>query len=375
MELTQISFCKGTAYNIKNNRQKSEIIESIQKKYKLSINDLSFLNYGDKLLKSICQYPHLMSTLTCGNKYWLYLTKLKNENYSIFIDKKIITGHKFPKMIIVNMRFDDVMFSDTLFDGELIKDKRGNWEFIIEKLLVNKRKSMYQKNIIENIKNMYSILKNNYTFDTYLQICKLSIKKYFGYNQIDEFTKKFIPSCSYKITGINFHPIIARKKSINFYFKNIYRQNRPINNIEFLNYNDSLQNSIKEEKRLLDEVKEIENKPEVYDDGEILDALLGNIDDDDIENDTLFTFNMKSTDLPNIFVLSCIKNNDLHKHSIARIDTIECAEFANELFNKRNEVLVECGYCPDFKKWIPYEISNKQISSYKDIENYTNKFK
>ena len=374
MELTKISFCKGSAYNIKNNRQKSDILQSIQKKYKLSINDLSFLNYGDKLIKNMCRYPHLMSTITFGNKYWLYLTKIKNENYSIFIDKKILEGHKFPKMIIINTRFDDHIFKDTLFNGELIKDRKGNWEFIIDKLLVNKGKTMYQKTILENIREMYSIFKNNYVFDANIQTCRLSIKKYFGYDKIDELTKNFIPSCSYKIAGINFHPIIARKKSINFYFKNIYRQNNHSEYLRFLDYNKSLENSIKEEKRLLAEVKEIENKPEIYDDAEILSALLDNINDEYNENDKQFTFSMKAVNLPNIFILSCIKNNDLQKHSIARIDTIECAEYANNLFEKRKEVLVDCEYCPEFKKWIPNEISNNQISSFRDIENYAKKF-
>ena len=121
MEISEISFCNGKGFNIKNNREKSDILKDIYNKYNVIINNNdNTLTYNDKLLSNLKRYNYLVSTITQGNLYYLYLTKIGNENYSIFLDSKVNENYKFPKLILVNIRFHEDLFSDTLFKGDLI---------------------------------------------------------------------------------------------------------------------------------------------------------------------------------------------------------------------------------------------------------------
>ena len=131
METSEIVFCNGVGNNIKNNRQKSDILKFLFDKFELSIDKPIDYNYSDKLLSQLTKMDYLITTITQGNKYWLYLTTIKNEPVSIFIDKKINEGHRFPKMVIINYRFHQDLYTNTLFTGELIKDRNNNWSFII----------------------------------------------------------------------------------------------------------------------------------------------------------------------------------------------------------------------------------------------------
>ena len=40
------------------------------------------------------------------------------------------------RIISVNYRFDDELFDNTLFDGELLRDRDENWLYIINNLIL-----------------------------------------------------------------------------------------------------------------------------------------------------------------------------------------------------------------------------------------------
>ena len=65
--------------------------------------------------------PHLISVKTVGTNYF-FLTKINNINCCFYIDRKIKQGYTCPRIISVKYLFDDCVFDDTLFDGELVKD-------------------------------------------------------------------------------------------------------------------------------------------------------------------------------------------------------------------------------------------------------------
>ena len=63
-------------------------------------------------------------------------------------------------MVSVMYRFDDQLFSNTLFDGELLRDHENNWLFIINNLILYKGELMKNRNIIKKlIRSMKFYLK------------------------------------------------------------------------------------------------------------------------------------------------------------------------------------------------------------------------
>lgn len=58
-----------------------------------------------------------------GNMYYLYLTKYNYSNVCFLIDTKIQNDNKYPKIVVIYLGFKDNLFNDTLFLGEMIKDK------------------------------------------------------------------------------------------------------------------------------------------------------------------------------------------------------------------------------------------------------------
>ena len=120
METSIIDFCSSRGYNIKNDRFKSDILKNLYNKYQIDINYNNEVSFTNKDLNNLNKFNHYISVLTSGNKYFLYLTKIKNECYSILIDRKLAKNHKFPKMIIINFRFKEELYNNTLFETELI---------------------------------------------------------------------------------------------------------------------------------------------------------------------------------------------------------------------------------------------------------------
>ena len=380
MQVSEIKFCNSMGHNLKNDREKSDILDILINDYNINFNDNSLI-YSDKILNFILKYEHLVSTITNGNKYWLYLTKFKNTNYSILIDKKIQKGHRFPKMVIVNYRFDNKLYSDTLFSGELIKDNNNNWHFLLENIVVHQGKKINKKSLIDRIKLIYTILNNSFINDDNLQICTIGVKRLFTYDQLDNMIDNFIKNCSYKILGISFIPISSMDRNINFLFRKTNNDTRQLN-IELLNTNNSLKESKNDAKKLLKNAKDIiihsnSNSNSNSDSCDLLLNMLKNELYDDYCDDEIFTFIINKSKFHNIFLLFIKKGLKKYiKHSIARIDTIECAEMVNGLLknNNSNDIFVDCIFCIKFKKWIPINKSKfKKTCSLSSLEKYLKK--
>ena len=63
MDLSEIDFCNGVGYNLKNIRHKSNLLKSLKTKFNITIqnNDIQFSN---KQLFSLKKYNYLLSVLT-----------------------------------------------------------------------------------------------------------------------------------------------------------------------------------------------------------------------------------------------------------------------------------------------------------------------
>ena len=203
-QTSKISFCGKQVCNIVQDDFKQELLDKLQKNYYVSIKDKNFYIINSRNIKYIEKNPHILSVKSSGSLYYLFLTKVNDENFCFFIDKKIKDGHNYPRIISINYRFDDNLFNDTLFDGELLRDKDENWLYIINNLVLFKGTLMKDKHINHKINQVYNILSNNYRRDPFLEVCPLYVKRLFANHEFDYIIKTYIPSLNYNCRGLYF---------------------------------------------------------------------------------------------------------------------------------------------------------------------------
>ena len=196
-----------------NNKKIPQISSStVRSDIKKLINNIGTFNLTGKYYTflnrkniNVLKELNLIASLsTFGKKYVLFMISYKNKDYNIFINKKN------EEMLMVNIRFDNSENSDvsqlykgTLFDGELVKNSKGEWIYFINDI------SYYQGiNIITDDFNMRqslidNILKNNYKHYPN-NTCIIEQKRYYGLEYIEDLVNTLIPSINYKCSGLYF---------------------------------------------------------------------------------------------------------------------------------------------------------------------------
>ena len=126
--LSNISFCDKQCSNVNDNKVKEQIISCVQDKYKFEIISKLYVSINPHMMRNISYHNHILSTLTNGNNYLLFLTKIEGVNCCFYIDRKLKNGYSYPKIHCVKYRFDEQLFEkDTIFTGELIRDVNRSW--------------------------------------------------------------------------------------------------------------------------------------------------------------------------------------------------------------------------------------------------------
>ena len=123
METSEISFCDKTSLNINSDITKDEIINLLEN-FNIFIKKKKAFILNEKTLDNLVKNDHYISIRTKGNSYLLFMIKLNNINYCLFVDKKINENYIYPRIITTKYRFNDDIFYGTVFDGELIKKKK-----------------------------------------------------------------------------------------------------------------------------------------------------------------------------------------------------------------------------------------------------------
>ena len=361
MEISQISFCNKIGYNITNDREKQVIYEKYIEKYDIMLNSFNKLYYSDKFLTVFKKYPYLLSLESAGNKYYLLLTTINNDHYSIFIDTKTTKTHTYPKMIIVPFRFEESLYTDTIIEGSLIRDKHKQWTFLFEDLLVLKGKKI-NKNIIEKYTLLHSILDNQYIEDKDIQVCPIHVKRLFTFDEIDTIFSTFIHSLDYNINGLVFHPVQHANKDIIFYF-NLSKHTKH-NQRSVMNYEKPKKQT------------HIANRTNTTNTPKTPIQTTSSIKKTNTHTHTngLATFIIKpskQTDyIYNLYAMN--SEGKIKKYSVARIDTIDKKTFIEKNIQAcTKHLFVTCSYSKEFKKWVPQKISTQdKLSRMSDAQKY-----
>ena len=370
-----ISFCSKRAFNILDETLKQEILTKLHKNYYITIKDKNFYILNSKNIKYIEKNPHILSVKSIGSLYYLFLTIIDGRKYCLFIDKKIKEGHKFPRIISVIYRFDDSIFQDTVFDGELLRDEDDNWLYIINNLVLYKGELYKNKNIVQKLGKVYQILTDEYKKDDYIEICPLYVKRLFGYHEWDYIINTYIPNLKYKTRGLYFEGIrnlnnhlylFQRNKSFNkissssdgsiSITKNTYSNNSNTNN---KNSNTYSNNSNTNNKNSNSNINKSRNTNYIK------------VDEEELQKRTYMTFIMRKTDTSDIYNLYCSNNDDLKKYGIALIDGLKTSKKIRKLFqNDKDNLQMKCKYDNKKEKWIPIDLSDDKIDDYNVICKY-----
>ena len=212
-----INFASRTALNIKSNEVKKEILDEIENLTHVKIIQKHFERFDKNSFNKLNSQPHLVSLRTNGNPYYCYLTKYNFINQCIFIDKKIQSGYFVPRMIITKLEFDDDLFENTLLDGEMLKNEKGEWIFIINDIILYKNEYLDKINFLKRLLIIHNIMNNQFRKDKN-DICHFQIKKYVQYTNIKNLVENILPKLNYSCRGIYFKSLYLKFKDILYNF-------------------------------------------------------------------------------------------------------------------------------------------------------------
>jgi hypothetical protein len=338
--LSTISFCDKECYNLNQNTTKDKLIRYIECKYPIKIIDKQYVIINPRILYNISKHEHIITTLTNGNPYLLFLTIIDNVKWCIFIDRKLKNGYTYPKIHCTQYDFADELFKrETILNGELVRDVNRHWKFIIGDILVYKGDYITKKkNFLTRIELIHNIFKNEYKKNNDIEICPMQIKRLFQYSDINELFEQFIPDLSYTCKGLVFNTM----------------------NTRFTNYAWILP---KEQqirvRKMNDEEAELgfvvdANKTFVEPHDVFSSNMISTISDSQYINKTKNEVKkLKKSAIPDIYELVGEDNE------IAYIPNYKISSMLYNYFNSNNDkidVEVNCVYHNYFNRWIPIEI-------------------
>jgi hypothetical protein len=341
--LSTISFCDKECYNLNQNTTKDKLIRYIEGKYPIKIIDKQFVIINPRILYNISKHEHIITTLTNGNPYLLFLTVIDDVKWCIFIDRKLKNGYTYPKIHCTQYDFADELFKrETVFNGELVRDVNRHWKFIIGDILVYKGEYLKKKkNFLSRIELLHSILDKEYRKNNDIEICPLQIKRLFQYSQIAELFDNFMPDLSYTCRGLVFNTMNPRFTNYAW----ILPKEQQIR-VRTMNDEEAELGFVVDANKTFVKARDVfsANMTATIPDSRYIDKMTTSIK------------TLKKSAVPDIYEL--VGDTDLD-NDIAYIPNYKISSMLYNYFKKHEEkinVEVNCIYHNYFKRWIPVEI-------------------
>lgn len=208
--MNKINFCNKIVYENQN----------ISKKIIQKLNKLNIFEKNKKILITEIPEGDYLVSLKVGRKFLLFITTIFNKKFSFLIDVKN------KNVLMCRFRFNDELYTDTLFSGEITKNIKNQWTFYISDLILLEKKNQRNENISTKIEKIYDILKNRYIYDEFLNIINLEIIPFFFKDYIEKI------NLDTKIYFLSDNTIEIKKMKITS--KKIFQKNIENNIKEFL---------------------------------------------------------------------------------------------------------------------------------------------
>ena len=370
-----ISLGNSVVDHLEDDDAKDQILRQLYNDYQIYVTDKNYIVFKANLLRSL-QSPHVLTVKTAGNPYWLYITKFGANPVIYLIDKKIKTGYRYPRILLVRYRFSSEI-SETLLDGELLKTFNNEWVFVLNDIHCWKGKLVTRTcHIIKRYHIIHQLLRDHYQPDLALEPCPLQVKTLFQVQQFDDVVNNFVPMLPYPSQGVLFHPLQPKRPSILYPFTPFYKQQI------WNTTNKSLQ--ILPDPKAKSAVVDLDPSSRAGESGQIdiiqeLYRMENNLTQK--RSQVYVDFQIKSTPQPDIYELYLLdcegdpKDSDSQiKYGIAHIPTLKCSKWVKQYFQENadeqgpEDKFVSCSYCSSFKKWEPMERSDR-VDSPQQMKN------
>ena len=359
-----IKFGNKNVLQIVSNSVKSEIKNSVRSAANMEITTRSYNFLNEKNLHNLNDTDYKVCVNTFGHKYLLFLTKYHNKNYCVFINKKR------EDMIHVRFRFSEELFNNTLFDGELIKNNDNKYVYTITDIFSYKNECVIEdKSLEERLDILQNIIHKKYKKDDLMNFCLLDVKEYFELKYLKDIYERYIPSIPYRCSGIFLQHLENHRKSYMYIFPEFRTQNNQQNNNQQNNKNQNKEVNKKVNKEVNKEIskdvnKELEEKTSNYNE---LKKNNDNDDDDNIfDKNKSYNFQIKETELPDIYKLFYLNKEKSICLGYAGIPDLDTSKLLADVFDQMGNndsvrIVVSCEYSQNFDKWIPKNITNNEI--------------
>ena len=312
------SFRIGSKRGLKINDEnmKKSILKSLESY--INTNDRGYKFLDNSMLNYLKINKHLIGLSTFGKKFMLYLTTINDKKYCIYYNKKT------NDFISVRHRFKDDIFKNTLIDGELLKDTdTDNWRFSVSDIYAHKGESLNKHNLNERLVLLDDMFQNDFTVDNNFDVATFDIKQYFEYKHLEDLYINYMDTLPYRCSGILFKNVNINEK----YLLYIFQENRTKKVIACDKIKQPSQSSVK-------------------------------------------SFQIKKTDLPDIYELYCSKDGTVYKYGYSGVTTLNNSIFILNLFkdtSKETDIYVKCSYNKLFNKWVPFGV-DETIDDYDNIK-------
>lgn len=295
---------------------------------------------------------------TFGHNYYLYFTKLNGKPTTVMFDKWKEQAY------IVRFRVEEILYYDTLFEGDLIKKSDGTWIYQITDIIAHEGEDIRHNFLDERVNIIDSILKLQYKPDPIMEPCQLERTLFVDPEHLDWLLTVYAKDVKYRCNGVNFKPQkygehylfileeYANKKTNNSNSNSKYRPK--LNTTEVALPMPTASSSITSSVDHIENNKTEDNKPKV------MEAVLA----------------LKKTNKPDVYELYANDGEDMlvqidyayirdveHSQQIADAIDTTMKEYELEIEDgEYPEIPFLCQYTLDFNKWMPIEVSEEEVT-------------
>jgi len=333
-----ISFCDRISYNIKCPDAKDIILNELETKYNIRIIQKHWFRMDDVQYKYVKQVPHNVCIRSNGNPYFLYFTKYEDISQIMYIDKKVQPNYQKPRIILTRGQFSDCVFNNTLIDGEMVKDNKNQWIFLVNDMIIYQGKSLKDIDLAQRLMYVGELLSKHYTADPFMDVCSFQIKKYVSATKENvENLIEFSKNLPYTNRGVYFVPHSLKYKP------------------KLINFNDSLIKTVfrkvKDCAEFMDKVTTpVIQKPIIVEEVFIATGE---------EKDTKVIW-LRKTDQPDIYDMY-ENENSLQKFGVASVPSLLTSKMLRSVYKNMNvatSVGFNCRFDERFNNWVPLSLSS-----------------
>lgn len=350
---------------IQNLDMAKEIINYLYSTIDLSKFKYKIIEYESDLL-NLTKQKHYVSANFNGNNCLLIFTKIKDNYYSLMVDRKTLTYSinqiklNSIKMYPVNIRLDNSIYDGTIIDGIFVLNKKSKSKvFIITDVYYFRGKNMMDDNIQHKFMNVTTYLENNFKHDDKMNNLILTINKLYEPTNINKLVDDMERSKGYDFRGYVFYPDKSGTKLI------------------FLNTDEDEVHTIENVKQNIKEITDQGSKKENMEMSKRKKKFKYVCK---LDGPIYSTLEIRKTDFPDVYYVYCADKEIINNKNMIKIKklgialipdkntSVICKNILNSKIN--GKALMKCQFNSDKSKWIPLEESksNKIPTMLYDIE-------